>query len=152
MSGSSQKARSAWQDRFRTPTVEVLIRDFNKQLAAVVNHARDSLLAAEGAKEEVGWHGVWRWTMVYRLPGNGERGWAYLVPDPSKPRLTLPIADEAVSELPIKKLSKFIRDGLSHAPTVDGIRWAQWELQNKTQVDDILSLAGLRKPPAKPAR
>ncbi len=69
---------------------------------------------------------------------------AYLVSGPSKPRLAVPVPDELITELPLKKLSKYVRDGLAHAPTVDGVRWAHWEVQGKTQVDDILSLAAYK--------
>ena len=52
----------------------------------------------------------------------------------------------------MKKLSKFVRDGLAHAPAVDGVRWAQWEIQGKAQADDILSLAELKLGAAKSSR
>ena len=152
MSASALKPRQAWMDRFRTPTVDELLAGFNKQLGGVANHARARMLAVEGVKEEVSWQGVWHWTLVYRIPGDGERGWAYLVMDPAKPRLAVPVPDELISELPLKKLSKYVRDGLAHAPSVDGVRWAHWEVQGKTQVDDILSLASFKLATAKAER
>jgi hypothetical protein len=151
MSAPALKSRQAWMDRYRTPTAGELLGGFNKQLGGVVNHARERMLEVEGVKEEVSWQGVWRWTLVYRIPGD-ERCWAYLVMDPSKPRLAIPVADEMIAELPVKKLSKFVRDGLAHAPSVDGVRWAHWEIQGKTQADDILSLAELKLTVAKVER
>jgi hypothetical protein len=152
MLGSMSKVRLAWMDRFRAPSVSELFAPFNKQVCAILEHARARMLAVDGVKEEVSWQGVWRWTLVYRIPGEGERGWAYLVPDPAKPRLALPVMDELIAELPMKKLSRVIRDGLAHAPTVDGVRWAQWEVQSRTQADEILSLAQLKLNAAKVAR
>src|SRR5262245_20730328 len=140
MSGHNGKGRPIWTDRFRVPDADHLIASLPRQLAAVVEHARQSLIAADGATEEVVWQGVWRWTFVYRSDGE-HRGWAYLVPDPHKPRLAFPFPDGMIAELPLKKLSKFIRDGLAHAPVIDGVRWSQWELQYKAQVDDLMSLA-----------
>jgi hypothetical protein len=144
MSASAPKARVAWMDRYRTPTVEDLMAGFNKQIAGAVEHARERLLAIETMKEELSWQGVWRWTLVYRLPSEGSQAWAYLVMDPTKPRLSVPVPDELIPELPVKKLSKFVRDGLAHAPSVDGLRWPHWELQGKTQADEILSLADFK--------
>ena len=144
MTAPAPKARVVWMDRFRTPTIDDLLGAFNKQLGGMLEHTREKLLDVEGVKEEVSWQGVWRWTLVYRMPGEGDRGWAYLILDPTKPRLAVPVTDELISDLPMKKFSKFVRDGLTHAPTVDGVRWAQWELQGKTQADEILALAELK--------
>lgn len=143
MSSASQKCRAAWPDRFRVPTPDELLNPFNKQVGALIEHVRERLLATEAVKEEISFQGVWNWTFVYRLPNDSDLGWAYLVPDPAKPRISVPVQDDIVADLPIRKLSKFIRDGLIHAPMVNGVRWATWDLVNKTQADDILSLAEL---------
>jgi hypothetical protein len=144
MSATSNKNRLAWVDRFRTPTASELLAPFNKQVTGMIEHAREGFRAVEGVKEDLSWHGVWNWTFVYRLPGEGEPAWAYLVPDPMKPRIAVPVEDELIPELPLRKMSKFIRDGLTHAPVVDGVRWATWDLHNRTQGDDIVSLAGMK--------
>lgn len=137
------KTRVAWLDRFKAPSADDLLCPFNKQSSALIEHTRQKLRTCEGVKEEISWHGVWNWSFVYRLPGE-ERAWAYLIPDPAKPRVVLPVFDDVLPELPLRKLSKFIRDGLTHAPMVDGLRWACWDLLNKTQADDIVSLAQMR--------
>jgi hypothetical protein len=144
MSSSSSKSRPAWPDRFRAPSADDLLAPFNKQVAALLEHARTKLRAVEGVKEEISWQGVWNWTFVYRIPGDGERAWAYLVPDPAKPRIAVTVFDDIIPDLPIRKLSKYIRDGLTHAPVVDGVRWPHWDISNRTQVDDIVSLAQLK--------
>lgn len=141
MSAQTSKSRVAWLDRFRAPSPEDLLAPFNKQSSSLLEHARQRLLGVDGVKEDISWHGVWNWTFVYRIPGEGERAWAYLIPDPAKPRIAVPVDDEIIPDLPIRKLSKFIRDGLTHAPTVDGVRWSCWDIANRTQVEDIVSLA-----------
>jgi hypothetical protein len=141
MSATSSKARVAWLDRFRAPAAEDLLAPFNKQTSALLEHARRKLLAVDGIREELCWHGIWNWSFVFRLLGDGERAWAYLIPDPARPRIAIPIDDEIIPDLPVRKLSKFIRDGLTHAPVVDGVRWSCWDIQNRTQVEDIVSLA-----------
>ena len=141
MSAHSSKGRVAWLDRFRAPSSDELLSPFNKQTSALLEHARQKFLGVESSKEEIVWHGVWNWTYVYRIPGEGERAWAYLIPDPAKPRIAVPIDDEIIPDLPLRKLSKYIRDGLTHAPKVDGLRWSCWDITNRTQVEDIVSLA-----------
>jgi len=125
--------------------VDDLLGGFPKQLGGVVEHARGKLLAAAGVHEEVNWQGVWKWTLLYRLPEHGDgRAWVYVVPDPVRPRMAVPVAEGTIAELPLKKMSKYIRDGLAHAATVDGVRWPQWDVQTKAQVDDVMSLAQFR--------
>src|SRR5690242_5530708 len=102
---TAPKVRAAWLDRFKAPTADEMLGAFNRQMQGALQHLREKLLAVEGVKEEVSWQGVWRWTLVYRIPGDGERGWAYLVLDPAKPRVSVPITDDIIAELPVKKLS-----------------------------------------------
>jgi hypothetical protein len=137
------KTRLAWLDRFKAPTPDDLLAPFNKQSSALIEHTRQKFRSVEGVKEDLGWHGVWNWTFSFRVPGE-ERPWAYLIPDPARPRVSIPVMDEMIPDLPIRKLSKFVRDGLAHAPVVDGVRWASWDHLSKTQADEIVSLAQLR--------
>jgi hypothetical protein len=51
-----------------------------------------------------------------------------------------------MQELPLKKLSKFVRDGLLHSPLVGRTKWPMWEIQGKGQVEDILELAKYKMP------
>ena len=94
MAATRMKARPVWDDRFRTPGVEHLLGAFPKQLGGVVEHARGKLLAVAGVQEEVSWQGVWKWTLLYRLPEHGDgRAWVYVVPDPARPRMAVPVAE-----------------------------------------------------------
>lgn len=144
---ASGKTRSSWQDRFKTPTIDQLVGELNRQNAAVIEHARDRLSSGAGLSEELRWQGVWRWTMLYRAPSDNGLASIYVVPDPTKLRMAVLMPEDRIAELPLKKLSKFIRDGLLHAPVVDGLRWAQWEVQTKSQVDEVLALAAMRAVP-----
>lgn len=139
--------RSAWEDRFARPDAGALIEGVPKPQHQFMAHARERLLAIPGVREEVRWLGVpWRWSMVYLGPEARARPIAYLVPDPAKPRLAVPLAGDIVAALPLKKLPKFIREGLSLAPIVNAVRWCQWELPSKSAADDVLSLAELNLP------
>ena len=128
--------KKVWSDRFREPLARELVGALGKQIGGVTDHVRGRRITL-GATETVAWCGVWKWTLVFQ--GEGEaRPWAYIVPDPAKVVLTLVLPDEMITALPLKKLPRFVRDGLAHAPVVDGFRWAKWDLQGKAQADEIL--------------
>ncbi len=128
--------RTVWSDRFREPAARELVAALGKQVCGVADHVRGRLITL-GASETVAWCGVWKWTLVFQAEGEA-RPWAYIVPDPSRLVLALVLPDEMITSLPLKKLPRFVRDGLAYAPVVDGSRWAKWDLQGKAQADEIL--------------
>lgn len=138
------QARSAWENRFRCPGHDELVEHYPKLVAALFTHARQRLIALDGPGEVLAWHGVpWRWSYAYRLSGEDSSApaFAYLVPMTPQPVISLPIRTSQAGELPLKKLSKFVRDGVLFASDVGGLLWAQWELTSKTQADEIVDLA-----------
>jgi hypothetical protein len=141
MSRKAASFRIAWEDRFSTPTVSKLLSALSREHAALVNHARKRLQAADESSEIALWCGVpWRWTLAY-LPKDGGRPWAYLVPRPAGPLLGLPLASEQLQHCAGVKLSKHVRDGIAYAPRVGRTCWTQWDLIGKAQTDEILSIA-----------
>ena len=140
------KNRVAWEDRFRVPTPEELLHGPTKQADALIAECRERLLALEGVTEELSWHGVpWRWTFAYRLEdADPTRAFAYLVPQPGRARIAIPLTQPQLAALPLRKLSKFIRDGLLHATEVGGVRWAQWEPTARTQCEEILKIVEIK--------
>ena len=141
MSTQTAKGRLAWEDRFTIPASAALIAGLPPHLSVIAEHARAKLATVESVREEVAWQGVWRWTFTFVASIDGVRPWAYLVPDPTKLRLSIPVPASMMTDMPVKKLPKFVRDGLLHAPLVGQIKWPMWELQGKGQVDDILELS-----------
>lgn len=139
------KPRLAWEDRYRRPRAEDLLAPYSKPTAHLVELARERLTSFDGISEEVSWQGIpWRWTFVYRSPDEAPRAWAYLVPDPAKPLLALPLMPQVTDTLRIKRLSRFIRDRIVFATQVNGIRWAQWEIAGKGQLEEVLELAACK--------
>lgn len=136
------KPRVAWEDRFQTPKLEELLADLAKHPLQLVEQAREAMLALGGVNETISWLGIpWRWTIGYGLDGLNERPWAYLVPQPTKPILALPMSSEVVAALPMRKLPRFIRDVVTLSPKVGGVHWMQWELTSRSQVEELVSLA-----------
>ncbi len=138
---SNVKTRLPWENRFRKPTVADLRDSCNKQVARLIEFARERLLAIPDAQETVEWQGVsWRWSLVYRTPGDAERPWAYLVPDPTMPRIAAPITSEMIGSLPINRLKKHVTEGLVAARRVGQTHWAVWDVNSKQAVEDVLDL------------
>jgi hypothetical protein len=140
MPAVAQRHRSVWDDRFHAPAANDLIVGIDKQWRSAVTHARAVLLRDEDIREQIAWQGVWKWTLTFRHAGVPERAWAYLIPDPAKPRLCVPMSEAAVDGLSVSKTPKFVRESLAFAPIVDGVRWPVWELQTRQQTDGILGL------------
>ncbi|HBS28797.1 MAG TPA: hypothetical protein DEB06_04960 [Phycisphaerales bacterium] len=143
---SSSSNRSPWRDRFRAPTLEELRRACAGPEGGLLESARDHLLATPGVQEEVAWQGLpWRWTLVYSAPADATRAWAYLVPDPAKPVLAVPITEEMVLAFPMDRLKKHVRDGVLTSRKVAGVYWATWELTSKAQLGEILELVDRKR-------
>lgn len=142
MGYSPKKVRLPWEDQFNTPSMDDLRRHYPKQLGNLLETARSNLLAFEGVREELAWQGVpWRWTLTYSCPDDPTRAWAYLVPDPLRPKIALPLTEEMVEALPMRRLKKFVRDGVVAARRVNTVYWATWEITNRSQLEEILELA-----------
>lgn len=135
------KARHAWEDRFRTPTWAELMTAFAKPQSSLLEHARERLLAVPMVRERLAWHGIpWRWSMSYAAEGEEPRAVAFLIPQPGKPRLAVPLPAELVSVVPLRKLSKPVREAIVYAPQVAGVRWPSWELTGPSLLDEVLAL------------
>lgn len=136
------KVRRPWEDRFKTPTLNDLRGHYNKQLCALLDMARENLLEFPGVVEEISWQGLpWRWTLMYRCSADPSRVWAYLVPDPEKPKISMPLTAEMLATLPMHRLKRHVKDGVSQARLVNGVHWATWEVTSKPQLQEILELA-----------
>lgn len=136
--------RPAWANRFATPSLASLLHPLKALHAPHVRHARSRLLAIQGMNEVVAWQGVWRWTLVYSHPSLPGQVWAFLVPDPSRPLLAVPVAEIVLPSLPTKHLTRPVRDGLVLAPVVGGVRWASWEVTSNALAENVLAIAASR--------
>lgn len=133
--------RNAWEDRFRTPTIDDLCEGLQKQFSGLFETAREKLRGYPGLVEGLSWQGLpWRWTLIYRLPQDNGKAWAYLVPDPAKPLIALTVPAPMVGLLPMHRYKKHVKDGVLQSRMVDGVYWATWEITSKAQLGEILEL------------
>lgn len=139
MNRRSVKPRSCWEDRFRAPSVSELRGLLSKQHVQLFDAAREALLALGGVSESIEWRGVpWRWTLAFQV--EPARPLAYLVPQPARPRLAVPVTDDVVASLAARRVSRPIRDAIVFAPRVGEVLWPSWELLGRTQIDELLEL------------
>lgn len=140
MATTSFKPRSSWSDRFREPTILDLQAELCERHRALFIEARDGFGLVEGVCESVEWAGIpMRWSIVYRIDGQ-ERAVAYLVPDPAKLALVLPLTAVRVESILAGRISRIVRQSIVHASTVDGVRWVQWFLTSSVQVKELSCL------------
>lgn len=155
----SVDVKNAWSDKFSLPVVEELRALQPKPLQGVFQRCRQRLTELDLA-EHLQWQGVpWRWTIVYSTPdakaapepvphfqpsaqGSGPtpRAFAYLIPDPSRLQICVPLTGLQIERLPMKKLKKPIRDGVALARSVGGIWWPTWEIASMSAFDDVFEL------------
>lgn len=139
------KPRSLWEDRFGRPSVDDLLDGCPRTALPLIEHARTKLCAAKNVSEQLAWQGIpWRWTLTYCHLDDMDRAYAYLVPDPCKPRLVVPFLLKTLNEISLKKFSKVTRDAILHGTVVGSVNWCQWELLTKPGTDEILALAELK--------
>lgn len=152
MPGLNYRPASFWENKFRTPVREELLAGLAKPHAQLIEAARLRLREVPRVREDLIWQGLpWRWTFAFRIDGDPSRPWAYLVPEPGKPRLVLSLTLEELARFPVRKLTKPARDPLSHGVEVDGIHWVEWEITSRALLDEVLTLAMSRRGTAVPA-
>ncbi len=141
-SAAKAPVRTAWEDRFKQPAADDLSAHYNKQLGALFESARTKLVSYEGVEEEVVWQGLpWRWCLRYRTESDPTDAWTYLVPDPLGPVMSVPLTTEMIESMPMKRLKKHIRDGVTFGKRVGNTVWATWQMTNKPQLDEVVDVA-----------
>ncbi len=137
--------RSPWEDRFTTPTTENLFEAIEDGVVDLVRELRGSLREDFGLTERLEWCGVpWKWSLTYRSGrAAGAEIIAYLVPNPETPTVVFRLTHEQFATLPLRKLSRHIRDGLAPTRLVAGVCWPEWKFQSPNQVQDLIGLFGL---------
>jgi len=143
MGYSTKEVRLPWQNRFERPTIDTLREQYNKQLGGYHDTARSFLLKFDNIEESIDWHGLpWRWSTRFDIGKlTPDRGWVYLIPDPEGPKVSVPMTESMVDRLPKTRLKKHIREGVEHGKKVGNIRWTQWTITSKSQLEDILDVS-----------
>lgn len=135
------KQPPAWENKFVTPTLEECLDPYLPHVRQLFDDARARILAHNPILEEFGWQGLpWRWCLTYRLPGEHHHDFAYLVPNPEKPRIAMPFSESELQSMPLHRFKKHLKDALAHSVKTGRTHWATFEITSKPQLDDILDV------------
>ncbi|BAM04255.1 hypothetical protein [Phycisphaera mikurensis] len=146
---------SVWTNRWAPPTDEELLSNLTGNTE---NHVRNLIQrvedAAPGIQRKVIWHGMsWRWTIQFTSPSilgyndasdqEDEPGRDLLytiVPNPLEVLVVIPLRPEHLEHLPIRRLNRYIRDGIRNAKWAVDLRWVKWIPTANTEVEHLLDL------------
>lgn len=139
MTKRNTRNRQLWADRFAAPDAGHLLAALSPEAAPLAQSLREALLASGEFCETVRWSGLpWRWALTYAADQGGVA--AYLVPNPDGPSAVFRLTHEQFSDLPAKKLSRYIREGLAQSRLVAGVAWPEWPFQTQVQIKDLADL------------
>lgn len=147
MSKTNYKPQTPWQDRWKQPTIEQLLEPIKESHRKAFDSIMEGMEAYEGISRDVVWSGEgWQWTIEYVLEGHHTTGpedpdaMAYIIPDPEQPVLAIPLKDEHIEQIPLRRVNRFIRDQLRSAKCPVEIHWGKWTPSAQTEVDHIMDL------------
>ncbi len=139
-----------WADRWNTPDRDTLLGKLNEPASVLIPKLLDNTYEnVEGLEEELIWHGTsWRWTIQFTAPGDPKEGAAseerevlfYFVPNPEEPLVCVPLRPEQLEHLPIRRLNRYIRDGIKGAKWAVDVRWGKWLLTANTELEHLTDL------------
>lgn len=140
MRPSTLKPKPSWSNRFAMPTIGELRTGLNAEVGPVFDHARQSLAQLPGVVETLKWMGVpWSWSLVYGPAGEPD-AWAFLVPEPGRLQIAMTLPSDRLGDIPLKRLSRFLRDGLMQTQVVGRACWPTWIVGSLAQVDEVAKL------------
>lgn len=130
-----------WENRFEVPTMADLTKPYTKPLLEIFEIARKRLGAFEGVTKELSWQGPsWKWCLMYSHPADTTEAWAYLVPHPDFVVIAIPLEVDLAMSFPMRRLKKFVRDGLVTGQRTGETLWPWWAINNKTSLEDVLDI------------
>lgn len=143
MAKKAPVALSPWEDRWTTPTLDQLLGLVEVNRRKLIQTLIDRIGGYEGIESELIWHGVsWRWTLQFTLSvgSAGPQPFAYVVPNPEAPLICIPMSSQEIDRLPMKRLNRFIRDGIRSAKCAVETHWCKWTPTAGTEVEHLSDL------------
>lgn len=144
MSKAAIPTRLPWEERWARPTLEQLLKPQKDQVRAPLTALIEQLGELEGVEQDLVWYGpAWKWTIQFRLADEADDEGSiltYVVPNPETPLVSVPLRDETVEQLPIRRLNKYIRDGIRSAKQAVELHWAVWTPTSQSDAEHLLDL------------
>ena len=141
---ATYNAPLAWQDRFAKPSFDALLHEQKVQPRRILQLLCEYLDALPNVKRQVIWYGdAWKWTFEYTL--HDARGrkldtLCYVVPRTDAPILSVPLAESIIEKLPMRRLSKIVREGIKGAKCAISVHWATWTPTTQSDVTHLQDL------------
>ncbi len=145
-------ATSPWKDQFNQPLPDDLRALVTGDAKKAFDRARSRLHALGELSEDVQWFGdCWYWSLAFMREGSDEP-LALLIPSPEDFQMAAPLDHDFLSQLSIRRLKRFVRDGLELAMPPHNTRWAFWSTPTTGAVEDVMPVlknkyAWLSSPP-----
>ncbi len=138
-------SRLPWQDRWSKPTLEQLLEPLEQSQYRGFQALLDLLADMEGIESELVWYGdAWKWTLHYYLPAQSAEGRprtvCYLVPKHEQSLVCVPMTQAMIDDLPMRRLTKFIKEGVRSAKCAIEIHWAHWNPSNNSEFNTLVDL------------
>ena len=133
-----------WEDRWNEPSIEELLKPFQENMRKVVDLLREQLDQLENVEAEVRWHGMaWKWTIQYSLTQDVDPDrtpMCYVVPNPEGLIVSIPMSEEVIATLPMRRLNRYIRDAVRSSKRAETLHWATWTPTAMTEVEHLIDL------------
>ena len=144
MSTAAVLSRPVWQDQWATPTVAELFDPFKETDFEHISETMATIGDLERVDSGLIWYGTgWNWTMQYTLldeKGSELEVLCYVVPNPVGPVISVPLKDGLIAQLPVRRLSKYVREGIRSAKRAVRLHWATWHPNNKHDMNQLFDL------------
>jgi hypothetical protein len=136
--------RLPWQDRWHEPSYEQLVSPLSEQQRKVFDRLVEGIAEFEGVDWYFAWHGrAWKWTLQFDLYDDQQQligPLVYLVPNPDQLEFCMPLKEATIQQVNLKRLHKFVRDGLRAAKCAVELHWAFFHPTAGTEADQLLDL------------
>jgi len=144
MTKATLPKRAAWEDRWSEPTAETLLASLKDPVQNAMQWLLEQTHQLAGIEQQVRWYGTaWKWTIELTFTdaeGEDLGVLAYIVPNPELPVVSIPLTQAVVDELPMRRLNKYIREGIRSAKCAVELHWANWTPTSKSDAEHLHDL------------
>ncbi|QQE12498.1 hypothetical protein JD969_03230 [Planctomycetota bacterium] len=147
MSSTNSNTQGAWEDRWTKPTFDMLMSVYDPAgRKRILEQLFANFDEFDNIRREIVWHGsAWKWTEQFILVDSKGKDidiLVFFVPNPETPQICVPLRKDFIDSLPMKRLNKFVREGIRSAVAKCAVEvaWASWSPNASTEVEHLTDL------------
>ena len=133
-----------WQDRWFRPNLDQLLTPIAEQQRKAFRSLVDRISDYDHVEQSLVWHGPgWNWTIQFEVKddaGSTLEVLCYLVPRHEGPEVCIPLKDDILEKLSLRRLHKFVRNGVRASKRSVEYYWATWNLAASSEADQLMEL------------